>query len=64
MRHKEYKCAAVAAHACGSPDSVHKRIRILRWVELHNPINVWQVKTTSGNVGAKQHAAIHLGKGT
>ena len=54
VRRQEQQRAAVPSHPRGAPDPVHERRRVLRRVELDDPVDARDVQTPRRHVGAQQ----------
>ena len=52
VRPQEQHGAAGAAHARRAAYAVHEGVRVLRRVELHDPVDVWDIKPPRRYVGA------------
>ena len=52
VRRQEQQRAAVPSHPRGAPDPVHERRRVLRRVELDDPVDARDVQTPRRHVGA------------
>lgn len=56
MGQQEGERAAGAAHARGAADAVHKYVRVLGWIHLHDPRHIWDVQPPRRHIRAQQRA--------
>jgi hypothetical protein len=54
---EEHALSISASSGCPS-DPVHEGVAVLWWVILDNPIDVWDVDTSSGEISCQQHQMV------
>ena len=59
---EEKSSAFAACSSCSSADSMDVVLGIIWWIELDNPVNIWEVQASLGHVCAQENACLGLGE--